>query len=189
MICNGGPNPLNQPLPKDIINVKAGDKLATEWHHTLDSTPETDKSDPIDPGHLGPIMVYLAKVDSALTTTVTGLKWFKIYEDGLDSNGTWAVTRLYNNKGKVEFTLPKCIPNGQYLLRAEIIALHAASTYPGAQLYMECAQINVTGGGSATPTTVSFPGAYKGTDPGIKFQLYWPVPTSYVIPGPRPFTC
>ena len=115
MICNGGPNPLNQPLPKDIINVKAGDKLAAEWHHTLDSTPETDKSDPIDPGHLGPIMVYLAKVDSALTTTVTGLKWFKIYEDGMDSNGTWAVTRLYNNKGKVEFTLPKCIQNGQYV--------------------------------------------------------------------------
>ena len=60
-------------------------------------------------------MVYLAKVDSALTTTVTGLKWFKIYEDGLDSNGTWAVTRLYNNKGKVEFTLPKCIQSGQYV--------------------------------------------------------------------------
>jgi hypothetical protein len=88
-------------------------------------------------------MIYLAKVDSALTTTVTGLKWFKIWEDGLDSNGTWAVTRLYNNKGKVEFTLPKCIQNGNYLLRAEIIALHAASSYPGAQLYMECAQINV----------------------------------------------
>lgn len=113
VICNGGPNPLNQPLPTDIINVKAGDKLTTEWHHTLDSTSATDKADPIDPGHLGPIMIYLAKVDSALTTTVTGLKWFKVYEDGLDSNGTWAVTRLYNNKGKMEFTLPKCIQNGQ----------------------------------------------------------------------------
>jgi len=77
----------------------------------------------------------------------------------------------------------------RYLLRAELIALHAASNYPGAQLYMECAQINVTGGGSASPATVSFPGAYKATDPGIKFQLYWPIPTSYTIPGPRPFTC
>lgn len=56
------------------LQVKAGDKLTAEWHHTLDSTPETDKSDPVDPGHLGPIMVYLAKVDDALTTTVTGLK-------------------------------------------------------------------------------------------------------------------
>ncbi|KAH7349011.1 glycosyl hydrolase family 61-domain-containing protein [Pyrenochaeta sp. MPI-SDFR-AT-0127] len=171
------------------VPVKAGDKLSAEWHHTLDSTPETDKSDPIDPGHLGPIMVYLAKVDSALTTTVTGLKWFKIYEDGMDANGEWAVTRLYNNKGLVDFILPSCIPSGQYLLRAELIALHGAASYPGAQLYMECAQINVTGGGNASPATVSFPGAYKGTDPGIKFQLYWPKPTSYTIPGPRPFTC
>jgi len=130
---------------------------------------------------------------------------FKIYEDGMDANGKWGVTRLVNNKGKVDFVLPSCIPSGQfvllysiscvandhlrYLLRAEIIALHAASSYPGAQLYMECAQLNVTGGGNATPSTVSFPGAYKGTDPGIKFQLYWPVPTSYQIPGPRPFTC
>jgi cellulase len=73
-------------------------------------------------------MVYLAKVDDALTTTVTGLKckWsghsltsnlttaagFKIYEDGLDSSGEWAVTRLYR-KGKVDFVLPSCVPAGQ----------------------------------------------------------------------------
>lgn len=54
---------------------------------------------------------------------------------------------------------------------------------------MECAQLNVTGGGSASPPTVSFPGAYKGTDPGIKFQLYYPTPTTYVIPGPTVFKC
>ena len=41
------------------------------------------------------------------------LLWFKIYEDGMDAKGEWAVTRLYNNKGKMEFTLPKCIQNGQ----------------------------------------------------------------------------
>lgn len=56
------------------MKVKAGDKLTAEWHHTLESTPETDNQDPIDAGHLGPIMVYLAKVDNALTTTVTSLK-------------------------------------------------------------------------------------------------------------------
>lgn len=96
--------------------VKAGDKLTAEWHHTLDSKPETDKSDPIDPGHLGPIMVYLARVDDALSTKVTGLKWFKIYEDGMDANGEWAVTRLYNNKGLVDFVLPSCIPSGQSVI-------------------------------------------------------------------------
>jgi cellulase len=58
-------------------------------------------------------MVYLAKVEDALSTKVTGLKWFKIYEDGMDANGEWAVTRLYNNKGLVSFVLPSCIPSGQ----------------------------------------------------------------------------
>lgn len=57
--------------------------------------------------------------------------------------------------------IPECIEPGQYLLRAEMIALHGASNYPGAQFYMECAQINVVGGtGAKTPSTVSFPGAY-----------------------------
>ena len=68
---------------------------------------------------------------------MTGLQWFKIYEDGLDpSTQTWAVDTLIANKGKVSFTIPSCIEPGQYLLRHEIIALHAASTYPGAQLYV-----------------------------------------------------
>lgn len=30
---------------------------------------------------------------------------------------------------------------------------------------MDCAQINITGGGSGAPATVSFPGAYAGSDP------------------------
>jgi ABC-type phosphate transport system substrate-binding protein len=51
------------------------------------------------------------------------------------------------------------------------LALHGASSYPGAQFYMECAQINVTGGGSTSPATVSFPGAYSGTDPGVKINV------------------
>jgi cellulase len=52
-------------------------------------------------------------VDDALTTKLQGLKWFKIFEDGMDSKGQWGVTRLYNNKGKVDFTLPSCIAPGQ----------------------------------------------------------------------------
>ena len=53
---------------------------------------------------------------------------------------------------------------------------------------MECAQLQITGGGSASPATVSFPGAYSGTDPGIKINIYQPL-SSYTIPGPSVFTC
>lgn len=71
-----------------------------------------------------------AKVDSALTTTVTGLKWFKIYQDGYDaSTGKWAVDTLITNKGKVTFTLPSCIAAGQYLMRHEIIGWFPADFY------------------------------------------------------------
>ncbi|KAG9018747.1 hypothetical protein FRB90_010054 [Tulasnella sp. 427] len=192
IICNGGVNPLHTPLPTDIITIPAGATVGAEWHHGLNNFTGLDTSDPADPidsSHKGPIMAYLAKVDSALTADVTGLKWFKIWEDGLHSDGTWAVDSMISAKGLVSFTIPTCIPPGNYLLRVELIALHGASTYPGAQFYMECAQINVTGGGSASPATVSFPGAYKGTDPGITINIYYPAVTNYTIPGPRPFTC
>ena len=148
----------------------------------------------------------------------------------MDSSQKWGVDRLIANKGKVTFTIPSCIPAGQYLMRHEIIALHAASSYPGAQFYvsiisysspishamdtcycccfflvpgrevppslinspflslslsfvqMECAQLQITGGGSTQPATVSFPGAYKGSDPGITINIYQTLP-SYTVPG------
>ncbi len=34
----------------------------------------------------------------------------------------------------VNFTIPKSLPSGQYLLRLEQIALHVAGTYQGAQV-------------------------------------------------------
>ncbi|KAK7041785.1 hypothetical protein VNI00_009074 [Paramarasmius palmivorus] len=188
VICNGGINPYHQPISQTIITVPAGAEVTAEWHHTLDgATGASD--DPIDASHKGPVITYLAKVDDALDLDVTGLKWFKIYEDGYDTaSGTWAVDKLIANKGKVSFKIPDCIPAGQYLMRHELIALHAAGSYPGAQLYMECAQLEITGGGSASPATVSFPGAYAGSDPGITINIYQSL-TGYTIPGPEVFTC
>ncbi|KAI5778032.1 glycoside hydrolase family 61 protein [Geopyxis carbonaria] len=190
IICNGGINPYHTPLPTDIIDITAGATVTTEWHHTLSGADSTDSDDPISPGHLGPVMVYMAKVDSALTSTVTGLKWFKIYEDGMDANSKWGVDRLVANEGKVDVKIPSCIPAGNYLLRAELIALHGASSKAGAQFYMECAQINIKGGGSTSPSpTVAFPGAYSATDPGVLINIYYPVVTNYTVPGPKVFTC
>jgi len=191
LICNGGINPYQTPVSQTVINVTAGAQITAEWHHTLAGADPSDPADPIDPGHKGPVIAYLAKVPSATQTTVTGLQWFKIWQDGfVASNSTWGVDRLVANKGLQTFTIPSCIASGQYLLRTEIIALHAASSYPGAQLYMECAQLNIVGGtGAKTPATVSFPGAYQPTDPGITLSIYWPPVTNYTIPGPAVFSC
>lgn len=57
----------------------------------------------------------------ALQSDVTGLGWFKIWEDGMASDGTWGVDHLIAAKGKVSFPIPSCIEAGEYLLRVEII--------------------------------------------------------------------
>jgi cellulase len=71
-----------------------------------------------------------------------------------------------------------------------MIALHGAGSRNGAQFYMECAQIEVTGGvpGSKKPETVSIPGVYKATDPGIMVNIY-PNPKEYATPGSTQFFC
>jgi len=72
----------------------------------------------------------------------------------------------------------------------EHLGLHSASSPGGAQFYISCAQLKVTGGGSTEPSQkVAFPGAYKASDPGIQININWPIPTSYKNPGPAVFTC
>jgi lytic cellulose monooxygenase (C1-hydroxylating) len=147
----------------------------------------------------GPLIAYLAKVSDSTTTGTSGLSWFKISEDGLtNSNGQWGVDRMIANNGWYYFTMPSCIAPGDYLLRVEIIALHNAYNVGGAQFYMECAQITVTGSdgtGTGSETLVSFPGAYSSTDPGIYLNIYGTGGTPdnggkpYTIPGPPVLTC
>lgn len=88
------------------------------------------------------------------------------------------------NKASVSVTIPKNLPSGDYLLRIEHIALHTASTVGGAQFYISCAQVKVTGGGSGTPgPLVSFPGVYTASDPGIKVNIYSAVSEVKVLLG------
>ena len=62
------------------------------------------------------------------------------------------------------FKIPSTIPAGDYLLRIEQIGLHVAGA---PQFYISCAQLKVTGGGSANPSKVSIPGYVSATDPGL----------------------
>ncbi|KAJ4292982.1 hypothetical protein N0V88_005646 [Collariella sp. IMI 366227] len=184
LACNGGPNPTT---PSDkIITVTAGTTVKAIWRHTLESGP----NDVMDASHKGPTIAYMKKVDDALNDSGIGGGWFKIQEDGYN-NGQWGTSTVITNGGFHYIEIPACLPNGQYLLRAEMIALHAAGSTAGAQLYMECAQINVVGGsGTANPQTYSIPGIYKATDPGILVNIYSMTPSSqYTIPGPPVFSC
>ncbi|KAI1805607.1 carbohydrate-binding module family 1 protein [Daldinia bambusicola] len=182
--CNGGPNPTT---PSDkIIDVKAGSTVNAIWRHTLTSGPD----DVMDASHLGPTLAYLKKVDDATTDKGYGSGWFKIQHDGYN-DGVWGTSKVIDNAGKQPIKIPDCLPDGQYLLRAEMIALHAAGASKGVQLYMECAQINISGGSATkTPTTYSLPGIYKQDDPGLLINIYsMSKDSKYIIPGPDPFTC
>ncbi|OTB01907.1 glycoside hydrolase family 61 protein [Hypoxylon sp. CI-4A] len=185
MACNGPPNPTT-PSSK-IIDVKAGETVSAIWRHTLQS------NDVMDPGHKGPVMAYLKKVSDATKDSGVGDGWFKIQEEGYGSGGKWGTDTVINNGGNQVIQIPECIEDGQYLLRAEMVALHGARSVNGAQLYMECAQINVTGGkATKKPTTASIPGIYKSNDPGLLIDIYGKPPGTsnpYKIPGPAVFTC
>lgn len=132
-------------------------------------------------------MTYLAKCPDTDCTTAdpTALDWFKIDEAGLNSDGTWASDTLIANNNTWTVTIPSDIASGPYLMRHELLALHAAENTNGAQFYPMCANLIVTGSGSAVPSdTIKFPGGYTSSDPGILINIYYPVPTSYTIPGP-----
>ena len=159
-----------------VVNVNAGGTL------TLFAAPNVY--------HPGPLLVYMAKApNNVVDFDGKGAVWFKIYEDKpiVSSSGI-----KWPNDGKSSFDIPipSCIASGQYLVRFEHIGLHSASAPGGAQLYISCAQVNVSGGsGSARPSLLSFPGAYSPNDPGLAVNIYWPVPTNYKAPGGNPLQC
>ncbi|KAK4127656.1 carbohydrate-binding module family 1 protein [Parathielavia appendiculata] len=179
-----------------VIKVPAGARVGAWWQHEIGGpSGPNDPDNPIAASHKGPISVYLAKVDNAATASASGLRWFKIAERGLN-NGVWAVDELISNNGWHYFTMPSCVAPGHYLMRVELLALHNAYSAGGAQFYMECAQIEVTGSGTHTGANfVSFPGAYPANDPGIVLSIYGTggKPDNggrpYPIPGPDPITC
>jgi hypothetical protein len=142
--------------------------------------------------HPGVLQFYMAKVPSGQTAASwdgSGAVWFKVYSQGPNISPS-GLTWPSQGARQVTTKIPSCIPSGDYLLRVEHIALHSASAAGGAQPYVSCAQLTVTGGGSKTPSNlVAFPGAYKPTDPGLMINIYYPVPTSYTPPGPPVFTC
>ncbi|KAK8100741.1 glycoside hydrolase family 61 protein [Apiospora kogelbergensis] len=163
-----------------VISVAAGDKVGAWFQHVIGGAQfQGDPDNPIAKSHKGPVTAWLAKVadGSAATAAKTGLKWFKVWEDTFDTGSRkWGVDNLIAKNGWVEFALPQCVAPGDYLLRVEVLALHSAKTRMGAQFYVSCANIRVTGSGSFTPSsTVSFPGAYRQDDPSILTNIYGPM--------------
>lgn len=165
--------PANKKCP-----VNPGSTVTLQWHYEMGDLSDTFI---IDPSHKGPCIVYMAKSESG-----AGNVWFKIFEEGYDTTTKkFCVDRLRANKGKLDVKIPTDIAPGNYLFRAELIALHEGHERNGAQPYIGCAELTVGGSGTVNPgNLVSFPGAYTANDAGIFFNIYSGSIKSYPIPGP-----
>jgi cellulase len=143
LACNGPPA-TGFKSSSVKISVQAGSTVTGLWLHELGSTDANPGSDTdnkvIASSHKGPVIAYMKKVADATQNPASGPGdgWFKISESGLISSSQWAVDALISAGGVQSVTIPTCIENGDYLLRFEIIALHSAYTYPGAQFYVRC---------------------------------------------------
>jgi len=168
MMCGVLPQGAQPALAK--CNVTAGGTVGLQWNHNS-PTPDDDI---VDKSHVGPCLVYLSSDN--------GATFFKIYEDGYNNvTKEFCVTRLIANKGYLQVKIPSDIASGDYLMRAELIALHQTGS---PQPYVDCSELHITGSGDNKPTGVKLPGAYSLTDPGLSINIYYPPFTSYVIPGP-----
>jgi len=119
------------------------------------------------------------------------MQWFKIWDEGHDDNSNqWCTDKLIKNKGLLSIRLPKDLLGGEYLVRAEILALHNADKTPAEpQFYNGCAQIFLDSSATALPKeTVSIPGYITHDHPGISFNVWENQPKfPYPIPGPKRF--
>nr|AXP83835.1 endo-1,4-beta-glucanase [Valsa mali] len=175
-ICNQGGLDADIMAKTSTYTVKSGDQVGFTINSNI--------------GHPGPLSVYMSKApDGTSAKEYKGAgDWFKVYElstSSVTSEGLQWATYVNGGINNFTFALPDSLPSGDYLMRAEHIALHGASTKGGAQFYLGCAQLTVDGSGSGTPSpTVNIPGVYDGTEPGILINIYYPVPTNYTAPGP-----
>ncbi|EDU48430.1 endoglucanase IV [Pyrenophora tritici-repentis] len=161
---------------KLYANVNPGDTIEFVWNTW-----------PV--GHTGPIINYIAPCNGDCSTlSSTALRWSKITQSAIVSPGTWITDLLIKNNFKTSMILPAKLAPGNYVIRHEIIALHAASNVNGAQLYPQCINLKVGGSGTVAPTG-GVPGTslYTKELPGLVFNVYTN-PTTYPFPGPALWT-
>ncbi|KAL2870595.1 lytic polysaccharide monooxygenase auxiliary activity family 9 protein [Aspergillus lucknowensis] len=113
--------------------------------------PDGTEPGAIDESHKGPCAVYMKRVLHATDdNNAAGPGWFKIWELDYDPDdgdgGKWCTEKLIANNGFLSVRLPAGIEGGPYLVRTELLALHAAQDEPAdPQFYVGCAQVFVKG--------------------------------------------
>ncbi|KAJ1805014.1 hypothetical protein LPJ56_006610 [Coemansia sp. RSA 2599] len=165
----------------DTLTVAGGRNVTFQYQH--EDTKSVKNISVMSASHFGPCTVFMAPVSSKGESD----SWFKIFEEGWDKKEKeWCTRKVIKNDGKLEFQIPNDIEPGLYYVRSELIALHQATT-AGAQIYNNCALINVEStGGSLKPKGYEIPGIYTGKE----LALTWPRsndPEDYPALNPEPY--
>lgn len=148
--------------------------------------------------HNGPVLAYLGYLPTP-NTPPQQVKFFKIFEIGFDSvlgkqrkqyrkmlyeltnrPDRWGNQIASDHADSYTIQLPSDIKSGTYVLRTELIALHGnmkelkSTALAGeVQVYPYCFNLDISGSGTVIPDGVTFPGAYKPSDPGVTFQPFF----------------
>lgn len=150
--------------------------------------PDGSQGGSIDDGHKGPCAVYMKPVDDATASNnaASGDGWFKVYENTYDEDESqWCTEKLIANNGFLSVDVPQGLKGGDYLVRTELLALHAAQDDPpDPQFYVGCAQVFLEGSeDGAVPEGITID---KDTyDLGIKGLTYNLYSTPLELPYPR----
>lgn len=168
-----------------VCPAKASSTLTFEFREYADGS----RPGSIDESHKGPCAVYMKKVDDATAdNNAAGDGWFKIWEADYDATaGKWCTEKMIENNGHISVQIPADIEGGYYLVRPELLALHAAQDNPpDPQFYVGCAQVFVQSTGTAKPATVSIgEGTYDLSLPGMTYNIYkTPLSLPYPMYGP-----
>ncbi|KAF8512314.1 glycoside hydrolase family 61 protein [Hysterangium stoloniferum] len=173
----------NAKIAAQVVPANPGSVVAFDW-----ASGDNTKW----PHDIGPMLTYMSTCGNTTCDKFDAInaKWFKIDEAGQRPNNLreWAQHDLFEGK-TVNVTLPNDLPPGDYLVRHEIIALHLGNEKGGAEFYPSCSQIRLSQPSNNTPiqqpsVTVSLPGAYSDTDPGIFVPTIFDPVKNYHFPGP-----
>ncbi|KAI0411336.1 carbohydrate-binding module family 1 protein [Xylaria grammica] len=188
LACNAGTSPVSGKC-----SVAAGATVSVEMHQQPGDRSCANEA--IGGDHHGPVQVYMAAVSDAAGADGSAASWFKIFADTWAANPSgangdadfWGTKDLNACCGLMDVRIPADLAPGDYLLRAEALALHSAGSAGQGQFYMTCYQLTVTGSGAAKPAGVALPGAYAASDPGILINIHAPM-TAYIAPGPTVYS-
>ncbi|KAG9001097.1 hypothetical protein FRB94_007157 [Tulasnella sp. JGI-2019a] len=170
---------------KKLFPVQSSGNIQFFWTFADDDGNRLNWNDTI-----GPLLTYITPCKGACSSFQPGTApWFKVDQQGLKAGSTsqWVQSDVANNRPPA-IDMPN-VPNGDYLMRHEIIVLKNATQPGGAQFYVSCSQLTVVGADKKTaglPMTslgLTFPGAYSATDPGILVPDLNATDFVYTFPG------